>query len=482
MRIHLTAGASIAFAAWLTLSQQQPLPTQDLDRISRSLAAGESGEMLRQLTDDIGPRVAGSPGYARATAWATDRFRQGGLENVRVEEFTLPNGWQRGDAQARMIAPVTRPLRISSVGWSPSTPAAGVRGDVVLIGDVSANVLRSRADQLRNRIVLIDLEKALPPDGPLAFARLRDSYALLAAIGVQAVLLPDDVPNNVAGWVDTGNARGTILPLPVGDIGLEDNALVRRHLTRGTVVIEAKWSNDVTEPTQVGNVVAEIRGRESPDEWVLLGAHLDSWDLGTGAQDNGTGVVMVLEAARAIASLGKPPRRSIRFALWAAEEPGPPGSAMFIKRHAAELRQCVAAVNTDNGAGRPRGWYVHGRADVRDAMRPIAAYLRRFDASGLSSSVQCGSDDCPFILEGTPALKLWVETTQYREVHHRASDTFDKVDLASLKTGAAVVATTTYALAEQPSRIAPRLAPEAVRRILRSAKLDVELLDALWRP
>ena len=338
------------------------------------------------------------------------------------------------------------------MGWGPSTPPGGIRGDLILISDLSPVTLRSQSAQLKNRIVLVDLEKALPSDEPLAFARLRDSYVMLSDLGVQAVLLPHDVPNNVSGWVDTGNARGTILPLPVGDIGWEDHLLLRRHLTRGRVMIEAEWQNEISGPTQVSNVVAEIAGSELSPEWVLLGAHLDSWDLGTGAQDNGTGVVMVLEAARAIASLGRAPRRSIRFALWAAEEPGPPGSAMFIKRHATELRDCVAVLNTDNGAGRPRGWYVNGRNDLREAMRPIAARLGNFDANELSMDASCGSDECPFLLEGIPALKLWVDTDQYRQVHHQASDTFDKVDSASFRAGGAVVAMTTYAIASSPSR------------------------------
>jgi hypothetical protein len=204
----------------------------------------------------------------------------------------------------------------------------------------------------------------------------------------------------------------------VGDIGLEDSLLLRRYLARGPVTIEAEWQNEVSGPTQVSNVVAEINGGELPHECILLCAHLDSWDLGTGAQDNGTGVVMVLEAARAITSLGKLPRRSIRFALWAAEEPGPPGSTMFIKRHATELRDLVAVLNTDNGAGQPRGWYVNGRIDLRDAMGPIAKQLRDLGADGLSMDVSCGSDECPFLLEGIPALKRWVDTTQYRQVHH----------------------------------------------------------------
>jgi carboxypeptidase Q len=350
------------------------------------------------------------------------------------------------------------------------------------VSDLSPATLRSRSAQLRNRIVLVDLQEAIPPGQPFAFAHLRNSYALFRDLGVRAVLLPHNVPNNVPGWVDTGNARGTVLPLPVGDIGWEDHLLLRRHLSRGPVTIEAEWQNDVTGPTQVSNVVAEIAGGELAHEWVLLGAHLDSWDLGTGAQDNGTGVVMVLEAARAIASLDSAPRRSIRFALWAAEEPGPPGSAMFIRRHRGELRDCVAVLNTDNGAGRPRGWYVNGRNDLRDAMRPIAKRLRTFGADRLSMDVSCGSDECPFLLEGIPALKLWVDTSRYRQVHHQASDTFDKVDPISFRTGGAVVAATTYAISDHPTRIAGHIGQDAVRQILRTAKLDVDLVHTLWKP
>ena len=466
----------------LISGQRTSDPTQTLRRISASVTQGEATELLRQLTDDIGARLAGSPAYERAAQWAAAKLRDAGLTNVRLEEFTMPNGWQRGPAHARIVAPAVRPLHVGSVGWGPSTPSGGVRGDLILISDVSPSALRSQAAQLKNRIVLVDFEKAVPPEQPLAFAHLRNSYALFSDLGVQAVLLPHNVPNNVPGFVDTGNARGTILPIPVGEIGWEDYLLLRRHLARGPATIEVEWQNEVSGPTQVSNVVAEITGSELPNEWVLLGAHLDSWDLGTGAQDNGTGVVMVLEAARAIASLGKAPRRSIRFALWAAEEPGPPGSAMFIKRHATELRDCVAALNTDNGAGRPRGWHVVGRDDLRDAMRPIADRLRDFGAGGLSMDVGCGSDECPFLLEGIPALKFWVDTAHYREVHHKPNDTFDKVDSASLRAGGAVVAMTTYAIGDQPRRIAPHIGRDVVQKILRTAKLDIDLMNALWKP
>jgi carboxypeptidase Q len=468
------------------LSLMSAQPNQDLTRplgqVSAIVMTGESMEMLRQLTDDIGARLVGSQAYERAMQWAAAKFREAGLTNVRLEEFTLPNGWQRGPARARMVAPTSRSLRIGSVGWGPSTPPAGVRGELVPIADLSPATLRSQSAQLKNRIALVDLENALPPDQPLAFARLRDSYALLRDLGVQAVPAAARRAGQRRGlgghWQRT--RRDPSASRRRHRVGRQSPAA--RHLLRGPVTIEAEWHNEVTGPVQVSNVIAEIAGSEVPREWVLVGAHLDSWDLGAGAQDNGTGVVMVLEAARAIASLGKAPRRSIRFALWAAEEPSPPGSAMFIKRHAAELRDCVSVLNTDNGAGRPHGWYVNGREELRDAMRPIAEHLHSLGADGLSTDVSCGSDECPFLLEGIPALKLWVDTAQYREVQHKASDTFDKVNPSSFRAGGAVVAVTTYARAEQPTRLAPHIGQDAVRQILRNARLDVDLIYALWRP
>ncbi len=298
-----------------------------------------------------------------------------------------------------------------------------------------------------------------------------------------AILLPNSVPNNVLGdWVDTANARATVLPLPVAEIGLEDNLLLRRHLKQGGVTVQIEIENRVAGPVQVGNVIGEIRGREKPDEWVLVGAHLDSWDLGTGAQDNATGSVMVLEAARSIAALPQPPRRSIRFALWAGEEPGIPGSAVYVKAHGDELKNCVAAMNIDNGAGHPLGWKV-ARADVRKAMQPISeSFLKELGGDGLSSVVDCGSDHCPFLLKGIPVLNLWVDTSLYWEVHHKGSDTFEKIDPLHFRADAAIVAVTAYLLAEREQPIAPHASKEDTVELLKSAGLDPDVVHALWRP
>src|SRR5262249_26820614 len=250
------------------------------------------------------------------------------------------------------------------------------------------------------------------------------------------------------------------------------------------VRVKLEAENKITGPTAVNNVVAEIRGSERPDEWILVGAHLDSWDFGTGAQDNGSGSAMVLEAARAIAALGHPPRRSIRFALWGGEEQGLMGSFAYAQAHANELKKCVAVLNTDNGAGHPRGWKVEGREDLIDSMKPISTkFLRDLSGDGLSMELTFDTDHGPFMLKGIPVLDLEVDMSHYMEIHHKSSDTFDKVDALDFKADAAVVAVTAYVLASNDAPIAPHLDHAAVAEIVKKAGIEDLLKEEhLWKP
>jgi Zn-dependent M28 family amino/carboxypeptidase len=220
-------------------------------------------------------------------------------------------------------------------------------------------------------------------------------------------------------------------------------------------------SNRITpDAVSVNNVIAEIPGRERPEEWVLVGAHLDSWDSGTGAQDNATGVAMVLEAARAIAALRPAPRRSIRFALWGGEEQGQIGSTAYARGHAAELDRLVAMLNSDAGSGRTIGWTAPGRADLIRAVRPLTQdFLRELGADTFDESLRYAfqSDGAPFILAGIPTLDLNADDAKYEDIHHKAADTLDRVDARNLSVGAAVVAATAYAIADAAGRMPPRL-------------------------
>jgi Zn-dependent M28 family amino/carboxypeptidase len=215
-----------------------------------------------------------------------------------------------------------------------------------------------------------------------------------------------------------------------------------------------------------------------------VGAHLDSWDYGTGAQDNGTGTAMVLDVARAIAAMGKTPRRSIRFALWGGEEQGILGSFAYTQTHLAEMAKCIAVLNTDNGSGHPRGWKLQSRKDLQQAMQPISdGVLKDIGGGGLSLQMTYDTDHGPFMLQGIPALDLWVEMARYGEVHHKSSDTYDKVDPVDFKADTAIVAVTAWVIAEDPKPIAPHLDHAAVAEILKNADLDTLLAYiGQWKP
>ena len=436
------------------------------------------------LSDGFGGRLSGSPSYQHAAEWAAGKFRSYGIQNVKLEPFNIPNGWERGPARGAMITPLQLPLHVESYGWSPSTPDGGVQGDVIQIGDVSADALKAAAAQIKGHIVLLDTTKIYADGYRKASAALRVAYPLFKDEGALAVVSPDREPNNVlnahsAGW------RADLSPLPLAQIGSEDAKLITRMLAMPGVPvrIELELHNKTSGPIPVNNVIAEIRGSEHPDEWILIGAHLDSWDYGTGAQDNGTGTVMVLEAARALASLGQAPRRSIRFALWGGEEEGVLGSYAYTQQHAAELEKCVAVLNTDNGSGHPKGWKVEGRKDLMTAMAPISESLKGLSGDDLSMEVTYDTDHGPFMLHGIPALDLEVDMTHYMEVHHKSSDTYDKVDPIHLKADAAIVAVTAYQVAQKTEPIAAHIDHAAVGEILKKAGLDEMLKDVgVWTP
>ena len=193
---------------------------------------------------------------------------------------------------------------------------------------------------------------------------------------------------------------------------------------------------------------------------------------------------MVLEAARAIAALKKGPRRSIRFALWGGEEEGILGSYAYVQAHLGEMAKCVAVLNTDNGAGHPKGWKVEGRPELEAAMKPISdTLLKGLSGDGLSQEVTYDTDHGPFMLQGVPALDLWVDMKQYFEIHHKSSDTYDKVDPLFFKPDTAIVAVTAWAIAQDPKPIAPHIDHKAVAEILKKAELD-EVIAAVgqWKP
>lgn len=429
------------------------VPIGGLELARSSVSGGKSQEYASELTA-IGPRVTGSARYQRAAGWAADRFRAVGLTRVRLEPFTMERGWERVSARARILAPVERSLHVASLGWMPSTPEGGFDADVIALDTFALDARRS----LQGRLVL--LPDGDPPGDPAAAARTRHGLSIaLRAAGALAMLSPDtDAGNDLSARAFGFGA--VVGVLPAAQIGHDDAQDIRERLARGPVRLSLELINRITSgAVSVDNVIADLSGRDRPGEWVLVGAHLDSWDFGSGAQDNATGVAMVLEAARAIAALKRPPRRSIRFALWGGEEQGQIGSTAYVRAHSSELDRAVAALNTDAGTGRMIGWTAPGRADVVRAVRTLTKdFLEELGAGTFDESLRYAfqSDGAPFILAGIPTLDLNADDAAYEEIHHKAADTVERVDVRALAAGAAAVAATAYAIAEAPGRLAPR--------------------------
>jgi hypothetical protein len=453
------------------------------ERLAGSVYTGPAMGTLRELSDDFGGRVTGTSAYNHAAEWAASKFRSYGIRNVRLEPFTIPNGWVRGTAHGELLTPGSRALHLESLGWSPSTPAGGIKGEVIVVDDVSAEHLKELAPKLKGKIVFYDVSKIFADGWTKVLPQLQDSYPVIKNAGAIGIVFPDHDRNNVLNATDP-NWGADLLLLPGVQVGMEDWQYIRRSLDKGSVTMQFFIENKTSGTTQVNNVIAEIPGSELPDEWILIGAHLDSWDYGSGTQDNGTGSVMVLDVARAIASLGKAPRRSIRFALWGGEEEGLLGSFAYTQAHLAEMAKCVAVLNTDNGSGHPKGWKVQSRKDLQEAMRPISdSLLKDIGGGGLSLQITYDTDHGPFMLHGIPSLDLWVDMTHYNEVHHKSSDTYDKVDPIDFKAGAAIVAVTAWVVADDPKAIAPHIDHAAVAEILKKADLDA-LLTYIghWKP
>jgi carboxypeptidase Q len=239
--------------------------------------------------------------------------------------------------------------------------------------------------------------------------------------------------------------------------------------------------NHVTGPVESENVVGEIRGREKPNEFVVLGAHLDSWELGTGALDNGCNDAMVIDAARVIHSSGSIPRRSIRFVLFTGEEQGMVGSEAYAKAHRDELDHMVAAILFDSGTGPVTGYSVGVRGDTIPALRDVLAPVKPLGAGDLTVDASVDTDNFDFMLEGVPTLVANQDPANYLLNYHAASDTFDKVDLAALKRQVAIAAVSAYALADSEMRIGKRLSRAELDRLIKETGLDqVMKLEGIW--
>lgn len=439
-------------------------------------------ENLRRLTDDVGGRVTGSPQMAKAVDWAVGAFRAANVD-VHTEKYMLPNAWGEGDTRLEVLGPVTFPVSLVSLGLSPATPPGGIEAPLVFIGEGEEADFARAGAAVKGAILLVhtnashtweDLYNEYTTPPPIIDRAVKG--------GAAAILWTGERERKLL-YRHTNSTHGQLEALPQAVVAREDGLRLMRVVTAnpGSVRLRLTMPNKIGGPVEQFNVVGEIRGYEKPDEIVVLGAHLDSWELGTGALDNGCNAAMVIEAARTIKASGLLPRRTIRFVLFSGEEEGLLGSWQYVRTHRAELDKYRGVVIFDSGVGRVTGYSLGGRADIEPAVREI---LRPFTGWGVDDhtlDATWGTDNFDFLLEGVPTLVANQEVANYLDNYHAASDTFDKVDIRELKLNTVIAAVTAWGIADRIEPIGKRQSRAEVEDLVKQTGLDKQLqVYKLW--
>ena len=446
----------------------------DRAAVAAIMAAGRDttrlADDLAYLTDVIGPRLTGGEGLRRAVDWSVRRLREDGADSVWTEALRLGPGWERGTFELHMTAPHRRPLGGASWGWTPGTDGPR-EGDVVFVDARSIADFRERfAGRLAGKWVMIRppgvvRQRYAPPVTPAESAlfearrRAHTAPPAPAETELRRAIVPLLRDEGVAGIVrDAERPEGRLLmsggpegiyPFPYVVVPHETYAQFHRLLARGErVAISADIRNRFTEPMTVHNVVAEIRGSERPDEMVIVGAHLDSWDLGTGASDNAGGVAAAMGALRVLRESGVRPRRTVRVVLFTGEEQGLYGSDAYVKAHAAELPRVQAVLVLDNGSSRIDGMSLQGRTEYASAWRSLFAPVRELGPFTVRARSKGASDHRAFIARGVPGFNYdQQEGRGYDETYHNELDTFDHAWPREMQQAATVMAVHAHALA-----------------------------------
>lgn len=443
-------------------------------------------QYLSELSDDIGARVTGSPEAGRAIEWGVEKMKAIGLENVHTEPWELSRGWTRISADAEIESPIHRRVMIDAMGWVGSTPAGGAEADVVEVNNYQLDEeLTDNAGKWRGKVLLMVQKGPKPKNGFATFARFGDFLKTAHQAGAVAVIGGQGGRKSEGMHLTHTGALGfnTYYEIPVVSMAAEDQDQIERYIDRGkTVRLKINVQNRVSDgPVQSANVVGEIRGTQNPEQIVVLGGHLDSWDLASGSTDNGCGSSTTLGAAEAIMKSGFKPRRTIRFVLFTGEEEGLLGSLAYTKTHQSEMVNHIAAVVLDFGQGPVTGFQMGGRDDLIPEMQKFAGALQAFGNLEVDDEVEFGTDTGPFIMEGLPGINLNQDSPDYKYTHHSAVDTLDKVKADVLDRNATVMALTGFWIADRPDRFASPWPKARTARMLTEKHDDVFLkLFGLW--
>jgi carboxypeptidase Q len=442
-------------------------------------------QYLTELSDDIGPRVSGSQQAQKAVEWGVAKMKAMGLENVHAEKWQLWRGWTRGTAQAELLTPIRRPLHVDAMGWTGSTPAGGVDGDVVAVNLFDLDNEIKNISRLNGKVPLIVMRDDPNKSFIQLFAQFGDFLRAAGKAGVIAV-----IGGQGGGRSDGMNLTHTGIlgfdadfAIPVVSMTAEDQGQLERYIARGLTPrvhfnVQNTFSNG---PVESANVVGEIRGRENPEQILVVGGHLDSWDLSEGATDNGMGSTCTLGAADAILRSGMKPRRTIRFVLFTGEEQGIDGSFAYIKQHQAELANHLGSLILDNGQGPVRAFQLGGRDDLVESFRPFAASLADIREVKVDDKVEDGTDTFPFSMAGLPGINMDQDSPDYKYTHHSAADALEAVKPDVLAQDTTLMALAAYWIADRPERFASPWPAERTVKMLVAQHEDAMLKAfGLW--
>lgn len=404
---------------------------------------------LAELTDTYGHRLSGSENLQRAIVWAAETMKRDGLENVRTEPVMVPR-WVRGRESAEIVAPPRHPLMILGLGGTVATPPDGVEAEVLVVG--SFDELRDRKAEAAGRIVLFNVP--FTTYGETVTYRTAGARAA-SQVGAVAVLVravgPTGLRTPHTGSVQYGDSAA---PIPAASVSTEDaDRIVRLRARSVPVRVRLTLSGRMEPDVESANVVGEIRGRERPQEVVLLGGHLDSWDVGTGASDDGVGCIVTWEAARLMVRLGLRPRRTVRVVLWTNEENGLRGATAYASKYAAHAGNHVFALESDSGVFEPASLGFSGSAAARVIVRDIGSLLAPLGLAEIAGGGG-GADIGPIAQAGNTPMGAYLGSpNRYFAIHHTPADTVERIAPSEVSKASAAIAVLIYVIAEMPETL-----------------------------
>jgi carboxypeptidase Q len=437
-----------------------PQTLADLKRLQQAALNSEYAyRQVAHLANNIGPRLSGSAQAAKAVEYVANALKAIGCE-VQLEKVMVPH-WVRGEETAALIEfpgqaqSTTQKIVLCALGGSVATPPEGIEADVIDVRNFDE--LKSMPRQkVAGKIVLFNypFDKQMAAEGrggeaygeavvyrsngPSAAARQGAVACLIRSVGGADYRLPH------TGMTDYAKDAPKI---PACAVAAEDADLIANLVPQGPVKMKLVLTPQTLPDIESANVIADIKGSEHPEQIIIVSGHLDSWDLGTGAIDDGAGVAVSMETANLIQKLRLKPKRTIRVIAWMNEENGEAGSKQYAKDHEKEIQNHFAAMETDGGAGHPLGINIKGEPEVKKMLAPVADILQESGAGILHLVEHCGADIEPLEKAGVPSFSPIQDSRFYFNYHHTAADTLDKIVPKELAENSAVVAVAAYALA-----------------------------------